>query len=174
MILVPKPGILDIETYSAGHSDAPGVERVIKLSSNESPIGPSPKAIAAAQEAITETGIYAEAGARDLRKSLAEFYGLDAARIVCGNGSNELLTIIANCYLQPKDEAVMSAHGFLLYKIATLANSAVPIPTVPPSNQPSTRTEISMPNLATAMLTSSRARPVMSPSRGPGPRPAPM
>jgi histidinol-phosphate aminotransferase len=127
MILVPKPGILDIETYSAGHSDAPGVERVIKLSSNESPIGPSPKAIAAAQEAITETGIYAEAGARDLRKSLAELYGLDAARIVCGNGSNELLTIIANCYLQPKDEAVMSAHGFLLYKIATLANSAVPI-----------------------------------------------
>ncbi len=127
MILVPKPGVLDVEIYEGGGSDAPGVERVIKLSSNESPFGPSPKALVAAQEATVEAGIYPESSARDLRESLAAFHGLDAARIVCGNGSNELLTLIANCYLRPKDEAVMSAHGFLLYKIATLANSAVPI-----------------------------------------------
>lgn len=127
MMLVPKPGVLDIETYTAGHSDAPGAERVIKLSSNESPFGPSPKALAAAQNAIAEVGIYPDESAQDLREALAAFYGLDSARIVCGNGSNELLTIIANCYLRPHDEVVMSAHGFLLYKIATLANSAVAI-----------------------------------------------
>jgi histidinol-phosphate aminotransferase len=127
MTLVPKPGILDIETYAAGHSDTHGVESVTKLSSNETPFGPSPKALAAAQNAFAEVAIYSEASAQDLRKALAAFHGLDAARIVCGNGSNELLMLIANCYLRPKDEVVMSAHGFLLYKIATLANSAVPI-----------------------------------------------
>ena len=127
MTLVPKPGVLDIKIYAGGSSDAPGAERVIKLSSNETPFGPSPKAFAAAQAAIAEAGTYPEGSTRDLRESLAAFYGLDAARIVCGNGSDELLTLIANCYLRPNDEVVMSAHGFLLYKIATLANSAVPI-----------------------------------------------
>jgi histidinol-phosphate aminotransferase len=127
MTLIPKPGILDIDTYDAGHSDAPGVARVIKLSSNESPFGPSLKALSAAQNAFAEVGVYPEASAQDLRKALAKFYRLDSTRIVCGNGSNELLTLIANCYLRPKDEVIMSVHGFLLYKIATLANSAVPV-----------------------------------------------
>jgi histidinol-phosphate aminotransferase len=127
MILVPKPGILDVESYVGGGSGAPGVERVIKLSSNETPFGPSPNALAAARDAMTEAGIYPEGNAWALREALAAFHGLDSERIVCGNGSNELLTLIANCYLRPKDEVVMSAHGFLLYKIATLANSAVPI-----------------------------------------------
>ena len=127
MTLVPKPGVLDIEAYVAGGSEAPGAERIIKLSSNETPFGPSPKAIAAAREAVAEAGIYPEGNAPVLRKALAAFHGIDSERIVCCNGSNELLTLIANCYLRPKDEAVMSAHGFLLYKIATLANSAVPV-----------------------------------------------
>ena len=127
MILVPKPGVLDVESYVGGGSGAPGVERVIKLSSNETPFGPSPNAFAAAQDAAAEAGIYPEGNAWALREALAAFHSLDSERIVCGNGSNELLTLIANCYLRPKDEVVMSAHGFLLYKIATLANSAVPI-----------------------------------------------
>lgn len=127
MTLVPKPGVLDIEAYVAGEADAPGAKRVIKLSSNETPLGPSPNALAAAREATAEAGIYPEGNARALREALAAFHGLDSERIVCGNGSNELLTLIANCYLRPKDEVVMSAHGFLLYKIATLANSAQPI-----------------------------------------------
>ena len=127
MILVPKPGVLDVDSYVGGRSDAPGIERVIKLSSNESPFGPSPNALAAARAATAEAGVYPEGNALALREALAAVHSLDSERIVCGNGSNELLTLIANCYLRPKDEAVMSAHGFLLYKIATLANSAVPI-----------------------------------------------
>ncbi len=127
MILVPKPGVLDVERYVGGKSGATGVKRAIKLSSNESPLGPSSNALAAAREAVVEAGIYPEGHALELREALAAVHGLDHERIVCGNGSNEILTLIANCYLRPKDEAVMSAHGFLLYKIATLANSAVPV-----------------------------------------------
>nr|TFG55100.1 MAG: histidinol-phosphate transaminase [Hyphomicrobiales bacterium] len=127
MTLVPKPGVLDIQPYVGGRSHAPGAERVTKLSSNETPFGPSPKAIAAAHGALAEIGTYPEGGANILRQALSGFHGLDAARIVCGNGSDELLALIASCYLRPKDEVVMSAHGFLVYKIATLANSAMPI-----------------------------------------------
>ena len=127
MTLVPRPGILDIKAYVGGRSEAPGADRVFKMSSNETPFGPSPAAVAAAEKALRSVGVYPEGSARDLREALAEFYGLDAARIVCGNGSDELLTLIANSYLRPKDEVVMSAHGFLVYKIATLANSAKPV-----------------------------------------------
>jgi histidinol-phosphate aminotransferase len=127
MTLVPKPGILDIKAYVGGRAEAPGAERVYKMSSNETPFGPSPKAIAAAEGALKTVSIYPEGSARELRDALGEFYGLDPQRIVCGNGSDELLTLIANCYLRPKDEVVMSAHGFLIYKIATLANSATPV-----------------------------------------------
>jgi histidinol-phosphate aminotransferase len=127
MTLVPKPGVLDIKAYVGGRSEAPGASRVYKLSSNETPFGPSPSALKAAEAAFREVGVYPEGSARLLREELADFYGLDAARIVCGNGSDELLTLVANCYLRARDEVAMSAHGFLVYKIATLANSATPI-----------------------------------------------
>jgi len=127
MTLVPKPGILDIKAYVGGRAEAPGAERVYKMSSNETPFGPSPDAITAAGKALDKIALYPEGSARLLREALAGFYGLDANRIVCGNGSDEILTLIANCYLRPKDEVVMSNHGFLVYKISTLANSAVPI-----------------------------------------------
>jgi len=127
MILVPKPGILDVEAYVGGQSNAPAVERVFKLSSNETPFGPSANALAAGRDAVAEAGTYPEGSAQALREALAAFYRLDSERIVCGSGSGELLTLIANCYLRPKDEVVMSAHGFLLYKIAALSNSAVPV-----------------------------------------------
>jgi histidinol-phosphate aminotransferase len=127
MTLSPKPGILDIKAYVGGRAEAPGAERVYKLSSNETPFGPSPHALKAAERALSTVGLYPEGSARILREAIADFYGLDAARIVCGNGSDEILTLLANCYLRPKDEVVMSAHGFLVYKISTLANSAIPI-----------------------------------------------
>jgi histidinol-phosphate aminotransferase len=127
MTLAPKPGILDIAPYVGGRAHAPGAARVFKLSSNETPLGPSPKALAAYRDAAAELSAYPEGSARVLREALAKAHGLDARRIVCGNGSDEILTLLANCYLRPKDEALMSAHGFLVYKIATLANSATPV-----------------------------------------------
>jgi len=125
--LVPKRGVLDIASYKGGRASAPGAARVFKLSSNESALGPSPKTLAAAREAAGEASLYPEGSARVLREALAKHYGLDAERIVCGNGSDEILTLLANCYVRPLDEVLMSRHGFLVYKIATLANSATPV-----------------------------------------------
>jgi len=130
MKLEPKPGILDIAPYVGGRADAPGAEAPIKLSSNESALGASPKAVEAFRSACAKLDIYPEGSASLLRQAIAETYGLDAARIVCGNGSDELLTLLAHAYLRPGDEVLFSEHAFLVYRIATLSNSAVPV-TVP-------------------------------------------
>jgi histidinol-phosphate aminotransferase len=123
----PKPGILDIAPYVGGRAQAPGVDKVFKLSSNESALGPSPEAIAAFKEAADGIDIYPEGSAKILREAIAEHYGLDASRIVCGNGSDEILTMLAGIYLQPGDEVLFSEHAFLIYKIAALSNSAKPV-----------------------------------------------
>jgi histidinol-phosphate aminotransferase len=127
MSLSPKPGVMEIDVYVPGRSEAKGAARVYKLSSNESPFGPSPEAIAAYEAAEPLLGVYPEGSARILREAIAAHYGLAADRIVCGNGSDEILTLLANCYVRPKDEVLFSAHAFSLYKIVTLANSGVPI-----------------------------------------------
>ena len=124
----PKPGILDIELYVGGRSAVPGVEKVYKLSSNESPLGPSPKAVAALTAAANDLELYPDGGSRRLREAIAEAYGLEPGRIVVGGeGSGPLLTLLANGYLQPGDEVIFGRHAFLLYEIATRANSAVPV-----------------------------------------------
>jgi histidinol-phosphate aminotransferase len=105
----------------------PGVETVFKLSSNESALGPSPKAIEAFKSAADGIDVYPEGSAKILREAIAEQFGLDASRIVCGNGSDELLTMLAGIYLEPGDEVIFSEHAFLVYKIATLSNSAKPV-----------------------------------------------
>ena len=127
MSLAPRKGVMEIDAYVPGRSEAAGAKRVHKLSSNESPFGPSPKAVAAYHATEPVLGVYPEGSARILREAIAREFGLAADRIVCGNGSDEILHLIANIYLRPGDEVLFSAHGFSLYKIATLANSAVPI-----------------------------------------------
>ncbi len=124
----PKPGILDISPYVGGRASVPGVAKAHKLSSNESPLGPSPAALAALDEAKASLSVYPEGSARLLRQAIAEFFNLNPARIVAsGGGSDELLHLLANAYLRPDDEAIFGAHAFLVYKIATLANSARPV-----------------------------------------------
>jgi histidinol-phosphate aminotransferase len=128
MTLEPKPGILDISPYVGGRSAVAGVAKVIKLSSNESPLGPSPAALAALDEAKASLSLYPEGSARLLREAIGEVEGIHPDRIVAsGDGSDALLTMLANGYLRPGDEAVFSEHAFLVYKIATLANSAKPV-----------------------------------------------
>jgi histidinol-phosphate aminotransferase len=120
----PQPGLLKIAPYVPGRSQAaPGVA-AIKLSANESPLGASPAALAALREADEHPEIYPEGSSRVLREALGEVHGLDADRIVCGNGSDDLLHLIAQCYLGAGDEAVMSRHGFNVYPIVTLGASA--------------------------------------------------
>ena len=124
----PKPGIPDIAPYVGGRAAAPGVAKVFKLSSNESPLGPSPAVLAALEAARPSLALYPEGSAALLREAIGEVYHLDPARIVTsGDGSDALLTMLANAYLQPGDEVVFSEHAFLVYKIATQANSAVPV-----------------------------------------------
>jgi len=133
MTPTPKPGILDIAPYVGGRGAAPGVKRVFKLSSNESPLGTSPAAIEAFQATARHLEVYPEGSAQSLREAIAEVHGLNPDRIVCGNGSDELLTILAGAYLRPGDEVLYSQHAFVVYRILTLSNSAIPIP-VPEKN----------------------------------------
>jgi histidinol-phosphate aminotransferase len=123
----PLPGILDIAPYVPGTSSLPGAAKVVKLSSNETPLGPSPKAIEAYLAEAQHLSRYSDGSATPLRAALAARYGLDAARIVCGAGSDELLTLLARAYLGPGDEAIYSEHGFLVHKIAILGTGATPV-----------------------------------------------
>jgi len=129
----PKPGILDIAAYVGGHAPPPGAMEPYKLSSNESPFGPSPEALAAFEQARGSLNLYPDGGAQVLRDALGQAHGLNPDRIVCGNGSGEILTMLAQIYLRPGDEVLFSTYSFLLYSIATLANSAIPV-VVPEKN----------------------------------------
>ena len=122
-----RPGILDIEAYVPGESAIPGGIEPIKLSSNETPLGPSPRAVEAFRQAAGALERYPDGQATALRRAIARRYGLDADRIVCGAGSDELLSLLAHAYLGPGDEAIYTEHGFLVYRIAILANGATPI-----------------------------------------------
>jgi histidinol-phosphate aminotransferase len=120
----PQPGILDIAPYVPGRSDAPEGVAPVKLSANESPLGASPRALAALAAAIAHPEIYPEGSSRLLRTALGEVNGIDPDRIVCGNGSDDLLHLLAQVYLGPGDQAVMSRHGFNVYPIVTRGASA--------------------------------------------------
>jgi histidinol-phosphate aminotransferase len=124
---VPRPGVLQIEAYVPGKSAAPGVAKVYKLSSNETPLGASPKAIEAVQKASRELEFYPDGAATELREAIAAKYGLDPARIVCGSGSDEILNLLTQAYIGPGDEGVFTTHGFLVYKIAILAAGGAPV-----------------------------------------------
>ena len=122
---VPKPGILDIAPYTPGKSGAGLTGRVFKLSANETPLGPSPKAIEAYKSAADHLEDYPEGTSRALRQAIGRTYGLDPDHIICGAGSDEILNLLAHTYLGPGDEAIHTTHGFLVYPIATMANGAV-------------------------------------------------
>jgi histidinol-phosphate aminotransferase len=123
----PRPGVLEIEAYVPGKSSAPGVARVFKLSSNETPLGPSPKAIDAYRAVADHLEDYPDGASTVLRGAIGRAFGLDPARIVCGAGSDELLNLLAHAYLGPGDEAIHTLHSFLVYPIATLASGGRPI-----------------------------------------------
>lgn len=124
---IARSGILDIAAYVPGESKVPGGLTPAKLSSNETPLGPSPAAIEAFKAAAGELERYPDGQATRLREAIARRYGLDMARIVCGSGSDELLGLLARGYLGPGDEAIYTAHGFLVYRIAILTNGATPV-----------------------------------------------
>ena len=123
----PKPGVMDIAAYVPGKSAAPSGVKLHKLSSNENPLGASPKAQEAARAAAGKMEFYPDGSATKLREAIGQVYGLNPANIVCSNGSDEIIGLIAQTYLAPGDEAIFTEHGFLVYKIYIQAASAVPV-----------------------------------------------
>jgi histidinol-phosphate aminotransferase len=123
----PRPGVLDIRAYVPGKSSAPDVAKVFKLSSNETPLGPSPKAIEAYRTIAGHLEDYPDGAASELREAIGRAFGLDPDRIVCGAGSDDLLNLLARAYLQDGEEAIYTKHGFLVYPIATLGAGATPV-----------------------------------------------
>jgi histidinol-phosphate aminotransferase len=122
---VPNPGILDIAPYTPGKSPVPVPgQKVFKLSANETPFGPSPRAKEAYAAAAAHLEDYPEGTSRILREAIGRAYGLDPNRIICGAGSDEILNLLAHTYLAQGDEAISTTHGFLVYPIATMANGA--------------------------------------------------
>lgn len=120
----PRPGVLDIAPYVPGKSTAPGVAKVFKLSSNETPLGPSANAIAAYRAAGEHLEDYPDGSAAALREAIGAAFGLDPDRIVSGAGSDDLLNLLARAYLTDGDEGIYTKHGFVVYPIATMGTGA--------------------------------------------------
>ena len=123
----PKPGVMDIAAYVPGRETAHGVAKVYKLSSNESPLGPSPKVAEAIAAKNADLAVYPDGSAHVLRDAIGRTYGLNPDNIMCGNGSDELLGLLCQTYLAPGDEGVFTEHGFLVYKIQIMAAGATPV-----------------------------------------------
>ena len=128
-VLKPRPGILEIAPYVGGESSLAGQSRVIKLASNESPLGASPRAVAAYRDEAERLHIYPDGHTTALREAIGRVYGLDPARIVCGAGSDELLSLLARGYAGPGDEVIFTEHGFAMYPIITRTVGATPVVT---------------------------------------------
>ena len=126
MSALPRPGINLIEPYVPGATKALSGQKTVKLSSNETPFGPSPNAIEAYLKASGELHLYPDGSAAELREAIAAHHGLDAGRIVCGCGSDEIFHLLAQAYLNAGDEVIYSEHAFLVYPIVTKAACAVP------------------------------------------------
>ncbi|MCF6304273.1 MAG: histidinol-phosphate transaminase [Rhodobacteraceae bacterium] len=132
--IIPQPGILDITPYTAGKSGPGGGNRVTKLSSNENPLGPSPLAKTAYKEMADSLEIYPPSDHVSLRNAIAKTHALNPENIICGAGSDEIITFLCQTYAGPGDEVLYTEHGFSMYKISALAAGATPV-VAPESNR---------------------------------------
>ena len=123
----PRPEILAIDAYVPGASTVTGVANAHKLSSNESPLGASQKAIEAFLASARGLSLYPDGSSTALRDAIGRRFGLSPSRIICGNGSDELLALLAHAYLRPGDEGLYSEYGFLEYPICIRAAGGAPV-----------------------------------------------
>ncbi|MHB9880856.1 histidinol-phosphate transaminase [Pacificimonas sp. ICDLI1SI03] len=121
-----KPWIEAIHAYVPGRSGG-GAGRTVKLSSNENPLGTSPAALAAMRAAADGSNRYPDAASHELRDAIAALHGLEADRVVCGTGSDELLQLLAQAYAGPGDEVLYVHRGFMVYPIAAQRAGATPV-----------------------------------------------
>jgi histidinol-phosphate aminotransferase len=123
----PRAGVLEIEPYVPGSYIMPPRATVFKLSSNETPLGPSPEAVAAYHEAAEHLAVYPDGSGAALRATIGRAYALNPALIVCGAGSDELLKLLAHAFLGQGDEAIHTVHGFWVFRTATLSAGGQPV-----------------------------------------------
>ncbi len=100
---------------------------IIKLASNENPLGPSPKAIEAMHAAVEQVQLYPDGGGYRLRNAIAEKFALQMENVVLGNGSNEIIEFVGHAFLRPGDEVVTARHAFVVYKLMATLFGAVTV-----------------------------------------------
>lgn len=132
MRLPIRPNVLQMTPYSPGKPISEvqrelGLERVIKLASNENPLGPSPKAVAALKRAAEEAHLYPDGAAHDFRQAVSDRYGVPYSQILVGNGSDELIHLLGLVFLDgPEDEIIVGHPSFVRYDAAAhLADSRI-------------------------------------------------
>lgn len=126
-LIAPQPGIMDIALYQGGAAHVDGVANVIKLSSNENPLGPSPKAVEAVRNSAAGIHRYPNTHHAPLRAAIGEMTGLNPEQIICGAGSDEIISFLCQAYAGPGDEVLHTEHGFAMYRISALAAGATPV-----------------------------------------------
>ena len=129
VLALATPGVRGLSPYQPGKPIEElereyGVRNAIKLASNENPLGPSPKALAAARAALADIQRYPDGNGFVLKAALARHLGVDVAQLTLGNGSNDVLEFAARGFATPEHEIVFSAHAFAVYPIATQAVGA--------------------------------------------------
>lgn len=133
MATMAAPGVQKLSAYDPGYDPATvkaelGLPRLIELGSNENGYGPSPAAVAAFQRRDPADLIrYPDAGARRLKQAIAQRYGHPAQGITMGNGSHELLVLLAETFVAPGDEILFPQYGFAVFKLAAIASGATPV-----------------------------------------------
>lgn len=127
MGITPQPGILDIALYQGGASYIDGVSDVVKLSSNENPYGASRRALDMFRQAAGQLHLYPSTDHAELREAIGDVHKMDPDQIICGVGSDEIISFLCYAYAGPGDEVVYTEHGFGMYKISALAAGATPV-----------------------------------------------
>ncbi|MBI4061385.1 MAG: histidinol-phosphate transaminase [Elusimicrobia bacterium] len=120
-MIAPRRALREVFPYQPGKSIASvqrelGLKSVVKLASNENPLGPSPRAMAAYRKAEKSCGLYPEGTSPELRAGLARFHGVEPESIIVGNGSDEIIRLLCEAFLDPEDEVVASQYGFIRFK----------------------------------------------------------
>ncbi|MDT8384941.1 MAG: histidinol-phosphate transaminase [Gammaproteobacteria bacterium] len=133
-ILTPTAGVQKLRPYQPGKPIEElrreyGVSDIVKLASNENPLGPSPKVLAALQAGFADLARYPDGNGFDLKQALAARHGVDMAQITLGNGSSDPLEFVVRVLVQPGDEVLFSEHAFAMYPIVTQAASATAVVT---------------------------------------------
>ncbi|MDE0634543.1 MAG: histidinol-phosphate transaminase [Candidatus Poribacteria bacterium] len=165
--LKPKPGIETIKAYQGGKPIEEvkrelGISDIIKLASNENPLGPSPLAMQAIQESAKQVNFYPDGNAYYLKADLAKHLGVTEEQLILTNGSNEVLQLVGETYLGPGDEVIYAEGAFVVYKLVTTVCGATPV-VVPMQNDTH-----HLPSMAAAITNKTKAIFIANPNNPTG------